>query len=198
MKKLSIIILVTIAVVLVGMAVWQLMWMSDVVDNYDATKSYRGLEQEVKIKDDKLNENSSDADTAYQTAADETDTLMKGPVTAIDSNNEVMMKEEKKADVPDQSSGLESKEAKNIPVKSSEAVKKNRENIILDADSKKIAPSQNEKITIKEDTISIKLKSDKPLPPQRQVITRTPHSPDKSLNIPARSVKQHATSTSPY
>jgi len=198
MKKLSIIILGTIAVLLIGLAAWQLMWMSDVVDNYDATKSYRGLEQEVKIKDYKLNENSSDADTASQTAADETDTLTNGPVTATDSNNEEMMKGEKKADVPDQPSGLESKEVKNIPVKSSESVKKNRENIIMDADSKKSAPSQNEKITIKEDTISIKLKSDKPLPPQRQVITRTPHSPDKSLNIPARSVTQHATSTSPY
>jgi hypothetical protein len=199
MKKLSIIILGTIAVLLIGLAAWQLKWMSNVVDNYDATKSYKGLKQEVKTKDDKLNENSSDADTAYQTAADDTDTLANAPVTATDSNNEEMVKEGKKADVPDQPAGLESKEVKVIPVKSSEAVKENRENIIIDADSKKSAPSQNEKITIKEDTISIKLRSDKPLPPLRkQGNTRTPISPGKPLNIPAPSVTPHATSTSPY
>ena len=198
MKNISFIILGTIAVVLTGLAVWQLMWMSDVVDNYDATKSYEGLEQEVKIKGVTLQEDSSEDETAYRTAVDENDTLTNSPVTVTDFNNVKMVIEEEKADVPDQPSGLENKEVRNIPVKSSEAVTTNRENIIMKSDSKKNEASRNEKITIKDDTISIELKSDKPLPPQRQVITRTPHSPGKSLNIPAQSVRQHATSTSPY
>ena len=51
MKKLSIIILVTIAVVLVGMAVWQLMWMSDVVDNYDAATYTKRPDPKVNMEE---------------------------------------------------------------------------------------------------------------------------------------------------
>lgn len=176
MKKLSIIILVTIAIVLVGMAVWQLMWMSDVVDNYDTAKSTKRPDPKVNIEENTFQNKGAHAVITDQPA------------------------EEEATVVPDGPSYVDSKEVTGISVKESQTVLNKPQDTIKDADRNNVAPSGNGQVTIREDdnTISIKLKSDKPLPPRRQVITRPPASQRKSLDIPAPSVTQHATSTSPY
>ena len=192
MKNLSFIILGTIAVVLISLAVWQLMWMSDVIDNYDAVKSYNVLDLKNNIKDNKFQDKGPN-DVITDQPAEE------GAVTMLDSP---MIKSEKEehATVPDQPSTLDSKEVKSISAKEPPSVINSPGSKKSYGDRKNIASSRNEKVTIREDdsTISIKLKGNESLLPRRQVITGTPISPGKPLNIPARSVTQHATSTSPY
>lgn len=193
MKNLSFIILGTIAVVLIGLAVWQIMWMNDVVENYDATKSYNVSDLKNNIKDDKFQDKGINDVITDQPAEEESGTMLDSPRIKLE-------KEEQATVVPDQPSTLDSKEVKSISAKelpsviNSPGIKKS------DGDRKNIAPSPIEKVTIGEDDriISIKLKGNKPLPTQRQVITGTPASPGMPLNIPTRSVTQHATSTSPY
>ena len=69
-----------------------------------------------------------------------------------------------------------------------------------DEDRQNIAALSYEKETRgKEDTtISIKIKGNKPLLPQKQVIAESPISSRKTINLQSQSVMQHATSTSPY
>ena len=176
MKKLSIIILVTIAVVLVGMAVWQLMWMSDVVDNYDAATYTKRPDPNVNIEENTFQDKGAHAVIPDQPAEEEATVVPEGPSYA------------------------DSEEVTGISVKESQAVLDKPDSTIKDAERNDLEPSGNAQVTIREDdsTISIKLKSDKPLPPRRQVITRPSASQRKSLDIPAPSVTQHATSTSPY
>jgi hypothetical protein len=176
MKKLSIIMLVAIAGVLVGMAVWQLKWMSDVVDNYDAAQYTKRPDPKVNIEENTFQDKGTHTVTPDQPA------------------------EEEAAIVPDGPSHADSEDVTGLAVKEAQAVLDSPDSTIKDADSNDPEASGNGQITIREDdnTISIKLKSDKPLPPRRQVVTSSPVSQRKALDIPAPSVTQHATSTSPY
>jgi len=193
MKNLSFIILGTIAVVLIGLAVWQVMWMSDVVDNYDATKSYNVPDLKNNIKDDKFQDKGTNAVITDQPAEEEVETMLDSPRIKLKQEEQVTV-------VPDQPSNIDSKEVKRISAKELPSVINSPGSKKSDGDRKNIAPLPIEKVTIGEDDriISIKLKGNKSLPPRRQVITGTPISPGKPLNIPALSVTQHATSTSPY
>jgi len=193
MKNLSFIILGTIAVVLIGLAVWQIMWMNDIVDNYDAAKSYDVPDLKNNIKDDKFQEKGINDVITDQPAEEEAGTILESPRIKL-------KKEEQATLVPDRPSNIDSKEVKSILAKRPPSIINSPDNKKSDGDRANIAPSHNERVTIREDdsTISIKLKGNKSLPPRRQVITGTPISQGKPLNIPARSVTQHATSTSPY
>jgi hypothetical protein len=186
MKNLSFIILGTIAVVLIGLAMQQLMWMSDVVDNYDATKSYNIPDLKNNMKD-----NGNNDIITGQPFEEETGSILDSPRINLD-------KEDQSTVVRDRPSTLDSKEVKSVSVKELPVITDSPDS--KNGDRKIISSSNNEKLTIGEDdsTVSINLKGDKPLPPRRQIITETPISPGKPLNIPARSVTQHATSTSPY
>jgi len=167
MKNLSFIILGTIAVALIGLAVWQLMWMSDVVDNYDAARSYKGSENEVNIKKDKFQDKGTNAVITDQPAEEKAVTVVDSSGIKTKSEIENVDKEEQATVVPAQPLNSGSKEEKSISANKPHAV-------------------------------SIKHKSDKPLPPKKQVITNIPISSGQPLNIPARPATQHATSTSPY
>ncbi len=176
MKKVSLIIVMTIAVVLIGMAVWQLMWMSTVVNNYNPASPRKRSDPKVNMEKNMFQE--------------------KGTVAEITDHPS----EQRPAEISNVPSFTDSSQVTDQSVKKSDEVINEPERTIADANRKVSSSLIDDKITIKEDenTISIQLKSEKPLPPQRQVIQRPSVSQRTRVDIPVPSVRQHATSTSPY
>ncbi len=189
MKNLSFIILGTIAIVLIGLAIWQLMWMSDVVQNYDSTTSHNMTDLKRTMKEDKFQDKHTNVVIADKTAEEESETIIRNP-----RGN--MEKEDLETVVPERSSTIDNKEVKNVSLKEPPQVGSEKSEV----DRNKIVSSPKEKVNMREDdrTISINLKGNKPLNNRKPVISKTPASPGKNLNIPVRSPIQHATSTSPY
>ncbi len=124
MKNLGLIIFGTLAVVLIGMAVWQLMWMSDVVDNYDAAKYLKRPDLKVNIEEN---------------------TFQDQGATVIPDHPA----EEEATVVPEGSTHVAGEEVTDIAVKESQAVLNKPESTIKDADRNDRAPSRNEQVTIR-------------------------------------------------
>jgi len=189
MKNVSFIILGTSAVVLMGLAMWQLMWMSDVVNKYDSNRSYKMTDLKNNIKDGKFQDKGTNGVIADKPAEEKTETIHDNPRVNLE-------KEEQVSVVPERSSTLDSKKVKSISAKEQPSASSKKS----DRGRKNITPLSDENESIRDDksTVSIRLTGSKPLPIRPQVISETPVSPGKPLNIPIQSATQHATSTSPY
>ena len=79
MKKFSFIILGTIAIALIGLVVWQLMWMSDVVDNYNGATSKRLPDEKINSRVDEPYDKAAKALNSGQPAEQENDTQLYRP-----------------------------------------------------------------------------------------------------------------------
>ena len=186
--------------VLIGLVTWQLMWMNDVVDNYEANKSYKVPDLKKNIKDDKVHNKGTNTLITDQSVVQEAGTILDSPGINMKSEIDKLEKEEQLTVVSDRISDVDNKEVKRISANESPSEIHSQGSRQFDGDRQNIAPSRNEKVTVgKEDiTISIKIKGNTPLLPQKQVIAESPISSSKTINLQSQSVTQHATCTSPY
>ena len=198
MRQIRFIILGTIAVVLIGLVAWQLMWMNDVVNNYEANKSYSVPDLKNNIKDDKFHNKGTNTFIADQSGEEEVGAIPGSP--RISKKSEIDKLEKEEQVVSERLSDLDSNEVKRISANEPLLEINSQGSRNSDEDIQNIAPSQNEKVKMgKEDTtISIKIKGNKTSLPLKQVIAESPVSSGKTIKLQSQPVTQHSTSTPPY